>query len=106
MKPRSKILIAVIALLVVYVGSYIVLSVFGQYEPTVWGLFEVKGKTVYAPKYAFYEWAPYGFVNEDLHWNHKICFPFLPLWAIDQRIWHDTDSRWKGKYPEHHIESK
>ncbi len=73
MKPRTKKIvntlgIVVLTLLVLYVGSYVALSVGGRYEPGAIGLNGVKS----------YAWAPYGFVR-DYKWNSALMRIYLPL---------------------------
>ena len=85
-----------VLLLLFYVGSYIVLSVSGRYEPSVWGIAKVNGSIVSAPKW--YDWAPRGFVS-NLKWRQGMMLFFLPLWELDRFAWHDSDKCWSGKYP-------
>lgn len=78
-----------VALLVIYVGVYVVLSANGRYEPALLGLDHVK----------LYSWAPAGFVD-DYRWNSGMMRAFLPLWYLDIRLWHPhVGPGYSGPYP-------
>jgi len=79
---------AVIVTLVLYVVSYLWLSMNGRFEPEAIGLAGVK----------LYGWAPLGFVHE-YKWNHSLQICFLPLWVLDAKFWHKSDDALIGKYP-------
>jgi hypothetical protein len=102
MKPRSPCLkiitsfaIVVLVLLIIYIGSYVVLSVNGCYEPYEIGPGRVK----------LYGWSPYWFTTE-YKWNTWLMNVYLPLWVFDQRFWHTYDEADSGKYPIHEVDSK
>jgi len=76
--------------LILYVGCYIPLSIYGRYEPYAIGLDWVKD----------YGWAPAGYVN-NYKFNRPMFYFFAPLWAIDVRVWHRWDDWDSGKYPVH-----
>jgi hypothetical protein len=77
-----------VALILLYAGTYYVLSLNGRYEPAVWG--------PDGPKW--YSWAPAGFV-QDLMWNEPLILTFYPLWRLDIRYWHTCDDAYSGRYP-------
>ena len=103
MKPRTKRIvktfgIVVLTLLVLYVGTYVALSLGGRYEPAGIGLNGVK----------FYAWAPRGFVT-DYVWNHPLMCLYLPLYGLDIHLWHSTLAGWEAeysKYPVNKVESE
>jgi hypothetical protein len=78
MKTRTKLGTAVVVLLALYISSYVALSVGGRFEPRAIGLNGVKG----------YAWAPRGFVK-DYKWNWSLVLFYLPLTALDERVWHN-----------------
>jgi hypothetical protein len=103
MKPRTKKIvrlfgIAVLMLLLLYVGSYAALSVGGRYEPAGIGLNGVK----------FYAWAPRGFVK-DYVWNHPLQCVYFPLYVLDIDFWHPIVPRYEeehSKYPINKVKSE
>jgi len=82
---------AVVAILMLYVGSYAVLSSQGQYVPGGWGLGWVK----------WYIWAPRGFTSGpmDVEQDRFLQTIFLPLWFVDMRLIHTSDKAHDDKYP-------
>ncbi len=76
------------AILLLYVGSYFTLSIFGRYEPIAIGASWIEEDG----------WAPAGFVHQ-YRWNKPLMYFYLPLWAIDVRCWHTFDASFTGKYP-------
>ena len=74
--------------LILYFASYLILSLFGCFEPEAIGLNGVKS----------YAWAPKGFVH-DFHWNRPLLIGYLPLWMADNHLWHKMDDAGSGKYP-------
>jgi len=68
--------------LIVYIGSYLLLSSFGTYT-------YVRATSVFAMIRV--DWAPLGFVVYD-NWNFAMHFVYLPLYALDQTFWH-TETR-------------
>ncbi len=80
--------IALLALLLAYIFSYVGLSAGGCYEPAAIGLGGVKS----------YSWAPRGFIA-DYKWRHWPMFVYLPLWALDRHLWHTDDKSRSGRYP-------
>lgn len=93
---KKKSIRAAVFLVVLYIGVYGVLSIFGRYEPYRWGIADKNGKMLSIPK--GYEWAPYGFVS-DLGWKVGMVYLFLPLWEIDRFTWHDADKYGTLNYP-------
>ena len=83
--------IVISAAFVLYLGSYTVLSVKGQYVPFAWGIAWVK----------WYGWAPCGFVSgpEGIKQRRVLQFLYCPLWLIDCRLIHTSDKALDGKYP-------
>jgi hypothetical protein len=81
-------LLVLVALIVAYAGSYLVLSVKGCYEPALIGLGGVKQ----------YSWAPSGFVV-GYEWKRWPAIIYLPLCVLDERLWHTPDKSNSGQYP-------
>ncbi len=75
-------------LLLIYIGSYVLISSGGCYEPAAIGLNGVK----------WYLWAPYGFVT-NYKWKRWPMILYLPLWGLDMRFWHTQEKVWSGQYP-------
>jgi hypothetical protein len=75
-------------LLIVYIVSYLALSLQGRYEPGAIGTSGVK----------WYEWAPSGFVT-DHKWNRLLICPYYPLYLFDCRYWHTENEADGNKYP-------
>jgi hypothetical protein len=93
MSIRSRKLVRIFgALVALYVGVYVVLSVTGRYEPIEWGLRGPKS----------YQWAPRGFVHE-MRWNTAMIAAFLPCWELDRFFWHWEDRMFSGKLPVNEI---
>jgi len=92
MKMKKRILLTCItAFLLLYVGSYALLSSQGQYVPGAWGLGWVK----------WYIWAPHGFVSGPMGTEHNRTLQgmFLPLWWIDMQCIHTSDQLPDERYP-------
>ncbi len=92
---KKTIITGVIIFIAFYVGIYAVLSLSGQYEPSVWGSNGVK----------WCEWAPRGFVS-NYSWRTAPALVFMPLWLIDRSVWHTFDGQYSGRYPVHIPEMK
>jgi hypothetical protein len=75
-------------IVLLYLGSYALLSSRGRYEPTATGLNGVK----------WYAWAPSGFV-ENFRWSPNLMRVYLPLYVLDCRFWHASDQAEDGGYP-------
>jgi hypothetical protein len=77
--------------LVLYVGSYVVLSLGGQYVPSGWGLGWVK----------WYAWAPRGFVSgpEGIDQNRFPQAFYYPLRILDVRFVHTSRKAYDGNHP-------
>ena len=89
MKKANKLATIVCLLLAfVYVGTYLLLSLGGRYEPAAWGVDNVK----------WYAWAPRGFV-QDFRWNRGPMLAFLPLYYLDTHFWHNQEALDSGDYP-------
>jgi len=84
----------VAAMLVLYVGTYICLSVSGRYIPSEIGP-GADGK-MHAK---WYYWAPAGiFTGFRLH--PSLLYFYAPLWTADRAYWHcDGYSFMTGRYP-------
>ena len=91
MNKKRKIILAMIMALLAYIGSYMILSVQGQYVPKAWGLYWVK----------FYWWAPRGFVSGPAGIEARPAFYyfFFPLWVFDIRLVHTYDKVNDGIHP-------
>jgi hypothetical protein len=92
---RKSIPAVVLAYVVGYCGTYLILTLLGRYEPGTWGLRGPKN----------YDWAPLGFVK-DLRWRRPITYFFLPLWEADRLFWHRMDLATSGRYPINWVESE
>jgi hypothetical protein len=89
---RKKIWLSVLAgllvLLLLYTGSYVILSARGCYEPAGIGLGGVK----------WYAWAPHGFV-EGYRWKRCPMLIYAPLLCLDRWLWHPPGNPPPGGYP-------
>lgn len=93
MSVRSRKFVRILGILAaIYLGTYLVLSIDGRYEPLEWGL---RG-----PKR--YEWAPWGFVHE-MRWRTTMVAAFLPCWELNRFFWHWEDRMFSGKLPVNEI---
>ncbi|HUY90730.1 MAG TPA: hypothetical protein VMV10_18495 [Pirellulales bacterium] len=90
--PKRLAAIVVAAIIAFYVGSYVLLSLGGRYEPASFGLRRV-GWGV-----KWYEWAPSGFVT-NFRWSHNLMRVYFPLYILDCRFWHPSDEAFDGIYP-------
>ena len=88
MKIAKKISRVFLAMLLLYVGSYLFLSVRGRYEPGGIGLSFVR----------WYDWAPQGFVT-GYQRNTAAYMFYWPLWTLDMRFWHTPDKAYTNGYP-------
>jgi hypothetical protein len=95
MKTGKWIILTLLALLVIYLSSYLCLSLGGRYEPAGIGLNGVKS----------YNWAPRGFVT-DYRWNRAPEAFYLPLYAVDILFWHTIDAADSGHYPVNRVDRK
>jgi hypothetical protein len=76
------------SLILIYVGSYYILSIGGRYEPAGIGLAGVK----------CYSWAPSGFVKE-FKWQSRLMALYMPLYFLDDLYWHTPEKANSGLYP-------
>jgi hypothetical protein len=84
MRPRFFARSTVLVLgLILYVGSYLVLSAFGRYS-------SVRAQSVFTQIRV--DWAPIGFVTAAGQWNWLLHGLYLPLYSLDRAFWH-TDTR-------------
>jgi hypothetical protein len=71
-----------------YVGSYVLLSAFGEFQPGVIGSNGVK----------WYAWCPAG-----LHCGYRqrwtLYYFYAPLYVADKNYWHRIGVESSGKYP-------
>lgn len=74
--------------LLVYISSYLALSLQGRYEPELIGVGVVKQ----------FGWAPRGFVT-DFRWNYTLIAIYFPLYLLDTRLWHTTEAASSDRYP-------
>jgi hypothetical protein len=91
-----KVLRVIAAMLLVYVLSYVVLSVCGRYQPIAFGADHVEA----------WNWAPLGFYDPDhawagsfyaVHhptektggWHRAMMWAFVPLWELDCHYVHN-----------------
>ena len=89
-RPTLKrwVLSVLFSLILIYVGSYCVLSIGGRYEPGLIGLGGVKQ----------YSWAPRGFVAGFV-WQRRPMMLYAPLYFFDERYWHTPEKVDSGRYP-------
>jgi hypothetical protein len=80
--------LVLLVLLLIYIGSYVVLSAGGCYEPATIGLNGVK----------WYGWAPRGFVV-GYKWRRCPMIIYAPLLFLDERCWHTPEKSDSGQYP-------
>src|SRR5690349_3451737 len=72
-----RVLAYVLVVLVCYVGSYVCLSAFGQYQPGVIGA-GANGNSVKS-----YMWSPAGF-HSGYRQRWTLYYIYLPLWTVDR----------------------
>jgi hypothetical protein len=88
---RRKLIISACVLLVVYFGSYTVLTLRGAYIPSATDLRGVMS----------WIWAPPGFAYKDGRFPTPFGLIFIPLWYLDIHYWHND---WRGQSgPRHEI---
>ncbi|TWT85979.1 hypothetical protein Pla123a_07870 [Posidoniimonas polymericola] len=74
--------VLLVAVLLFYLGSYLVLTLQGEYQPTAVGL--------NGPKVV--NWTPRGFFSaNDMEWNLPLLTVYAPLFYADNRWWHSED---------------
>jgi hypothetical protein len=95
MKRVAKVLGVLLGL---YVVSYALLSPFGAYAPSLWGL----GQQGMRPKW--YTWAPPGFYDSTTgEWIHTpLRILYAPLSFADDRFWH-THYHPENGDPQHQV---
>ncbi len=73
-------LLGAILLPILYVVTYVSLSVNGRYEATVHGAEGVKLSS----------WYPAGFFRDKTNWEYNLAvvYSFYPLWQLDRSYWH------------------
>jgi len=76
------------SLLAAYLGSYVILSANGRYEPECIGIDHVK----------WYAWTPLGFMK-DYKKRRYLYLAYLPAYIVDFRYWHTCDDATSGRYP-------
>jgi hypothetical protein len=74
--------------LICYVGSYALLSAFGEYQPAVIGTNGVK----------WYAWCPAG-LHSGYRQRWAINYFYAPLYVADKNYWHRFGDEYSGKYP-------
>lgn len=96
---KRRIACCLAGFLSVYTLSYVGISTTGQYEPWAYGLLQgPDAKPIPAPKAAFgYRWVPFDQYAEDGTKRFKTIF-FLPLIALDRKIWHTETKMNTGRY--------
>lgn len=85
---RTRLLAVIGCLLLVYLASYLFLTLHGKYEPYVIRLHDNNS----------YAWAPRGFVR-DYKWNRFHLAFYLPLYCLDVQFWHTRAKAPSGLYP-------
>ena len=80
----------VAGVLVLYLGSYCILSSRGCYVPGAWGLGTVK----------WYEWAPQGFASGQAGTkrNRSLEMFYFPAWIADNKFVHTFEKKDSGQY--------
>lgn len=91
MRRGLNIALVCVAVLAVYVASYLPMSVRGHYEPAVYGLMQGPDDTaLMVPKGAFgYVWWPFSELTTESRPVVRAVL-FSPLIAFDRRCWHTT----------------
>jgi hypothetical protein len=79
-----------------YVGSYICLSAFGQFQPAATGLVANGNSAKRGVKW--YMWSPAGF-HSGYRQRWALYYIYLPLYATDRSYWHRDDDAYRSKYP-------
>ncbi len=95
MRIRRIFGITLLTLLLIYIGSYALLSSGGCYEPAAIGLNGVK----------WYGWAPRGFVDH-YRWKRWPGILYVPLYVLDIRAWHANAYAAPGRYPVDEVKPK
>lgn len=96
----SRRLLFGVTVVLLYVVSYLILTLGGAYAPSTYGLrVDKDGKTISAPKW--YSWAPMGFAGEHDHWSMMVALFYCPLYVADRTWWHTDDRQFSGNYPIH-----
>ena len=96
-------MLVITGVLAAYVLSYLPMTVQGRYQPQAYGLLQGPDDTaILAPKAAFgYHWMPsYLFPEERDHGTSPriLAYIYLPLIAMDQKLWHTRDKAESGRY--------
>ena len=97
---RKKLFRLLFAVICLYIGSYLVMSIQGYYKPTVFGLAaSTDGKTVLVPKTSLdpYLWHPFEVYNEDGNLT-IIATLYYPLLMADTRFIHRSELADTGRY--------
>jgi hypothetical protein len=76
----QRYVVAALIFMLIYVGSYLILSVNGHFAPGATGTNGIK----------WLEWVPAGF-SEGFRRRRPVYWSYLPLWVLDQRMWHVED---------------
>ena len=80
----------------VYVGSYVVLSLGGRFEPSTTGLRGVEGSVAISVR--TFIWKPAGFSNHfKTRWS--LVYFYLPIYFLDIHFWHGYEDAYGRKYP-------
>ena len=87
--------ITLASIIMFYLVSYFIMSIFGVYRPGCVGPTGIK----------WYEWTPAGFVAEDYSYREYLAVIYMPAWSADRMYWHtenkrlasNTDSKFKFK---------
>ena len=107
MRRRRTIFRVLLGVLLIYLVSYIGISLRGYYEPFAYGPIQGPDETyIMAPKSVFgYRWNPFGTdtmdPDADHEWAFKLSRVYAPLIFIDLKIWHtkkEMDEVGSGDY--------
>ena len=76
---RKRVIVSVLVVVLVYLGSYLAITIVGSYRMGPIGLLGPLGP---------YRWYPRGFFDKYDRLRPAIAYPYLPLWETDRRFWH------------------
>ncbi len=83
-----RLAVALVIVLVIYVGSYAGVSAFGEFHPGVIGSGGIK----------WYCWVPAGF-SRGFRLRKPLFYAYLPLYRLDVTYWHRFGDAYGGRYP-------
>jgi hypothetical protein len=101
LQPGKKAVLAAVALfLLLYCGSYSVMSAKGHYKPLVFGLVRGNhGELISAPKVSMdpYYWIPFKMIDDKNQPTFRAMF-YVPLIKLDNQFFHRSELADTGRY--------